>query len=295
MALSVSALRETADVAAAAAVRAGHLLREWNRDELIVQKKAGGLSKASQVVTQADLMSQALIIDMLRPSCETHDFGLLTEEAADDGGRFEKAFFWCVDPLDGTLPFVERGAGYAVSIALVSRGGVPVVGVVYNPTDDVLYRAVRGGGAFRNEVPLHQSESTIPKSSVLSFFIDRSFLIHPKFEGTCERLAAAAAKLGLGALRVVEGQGAALNGCAVADTAPACYFKYPRPEPSGGSLWDFAASACIATESGAWVSDMRGAPLHLNRREGTFMNHTGVLYASSANLARRIQEIYEAS
>ena len=54
---------------------------------------------------------------------QKYDFGILTEETPDNGSRLVKDYFWCVDPLDGTLPFTEGTPGYSVSIALVSKSG----------------------------------------------------------------------------------------------------------------------------------------------------------------------------
>lgn len=292
MTLSPSELMKLGEVAAAAALRAGKLIREWDRSGLSVMQKDGGLSLASQVVTEVDLQSQAVILEALQPTCASYDLGLLSEECKDDGGRFEKDCFWCIDPLDGTLPFIETGRGYAVSIALVSKLGIPLIGVVYDPPADALYLAIRGAGAFRNKSRLSSVAKQPSGSSVLTFFIDNSFTTHPRFDETCARLKAAALDLGLEGIRIVEGFGAALNGCGVSMETPACYFKYPRAEHSGGSLWDFAASACIAIEAGKWVSDIFGAPLDLNRQDSTFMNHLGVLYASDVTWAKRIRKIY---
>jgi fructose-1,6-bisphosphatase/inositol monophosphatase family enzyme len=66
--------------------------------------------------------AQAAVLEVLAPTFKAYDLGLLTEELADDGSRFEKDYFWSIDPLDGTLPFTQGKPGYAVSIALVRRG-----------------------------------------------------------------------------------------------------------------------------------------------------------------------------
>ena len=52
--------------------------------------------------------------------------------------RLELNYFWCIDPLDGTLPFIEGKVGYAVSIGLVSRDGTPLIGVVCDPYHQTL-------------------------------------------------------------------------------------------------------------------------------------------------------------
>jgi fructose-1,6-bisphosphatase/inositol monophosphatase family enzyme len=46
-----------------------------------------------------------------------------------------------------------------------------------------------------------------------------------------------------------------------------------------GSIWDFAATACIYQELGLLATNFEGGRLELNRREGTFMNHEGIFYA----------------
>ena len=82
-----------------------------------------------------------------------------------------------------------------------------------------------------------------------------------------------------------------MNACYALDRAPACHFKFPKSQDGGGSLWDYAATACLYQESGATVSDAFGNPLDLNRSDSTFMNHRGALYATDAGLAMRVQEI----
>ena len=54
--------------------------------------------------------------------------------------------------------------------------------------------------------------------------------------------------------------------------------KYPKKEKGGGSIWDFAASACIYHELDLPATNFEGGRLDLNKREGTFMNHEGVFY-----------------
>jgi 3'(2'), 5'-bisphosphate nucleotidase/myo-inositol-1(or 4)-monophosphatase len=82
--------------------------------------------------------------------------------------------------------------------------------------------------------------------------------------------------------------GAVINAVTILENPNSCYFKYPRSDNSGGSLWDYAATACLFREAGAVASDIYGQPLDLNRADNTFMNHRGVLYASSQSIANQI-------
>ena len=81
-----------------------------------------------------------------------------------------------------------------------------------------------------------------------------------------------------------------MNAMHALENRPGCHLKLPKPEEGGGSLWDYAATACIYEEAGAWATDVFGQPLELNRKESTFMNHRGVLYASNSELAAAISQ-----
>jgi len=61
--------------------------------------------------------------------------------------------------------------------------------------------------------------------------------------------------------------------------------KFPKEELGGGSLWDYAATACIFQELGLSATNFSGGRLELNKQGGTFMNEQGVIFA---NLARSL-------
>ncbi|MBX2815736.1 MAG: hypothetical protein KTR24_07055 [Saprospiraceae bacterium] len=76
------------------------------------------------------------------------------------------------------------------------------------------------------------------------------------------------------------GAGAVLNAIHVLENGPACMLKFPKAERGGGSVWDYAATACIYHELNLPATNFGGGKLDLNRSEGTFMNHEGVFYAN---------------
>ena len=284
MKLSSHDLKDLLALAIEAARRAGAYVHSRAGKHGEVLTKEGGSSRASQIVTGVDFESQRLILDTLDESIVSFDLGLLTEERQDDHSRHECDYFWCIDPLDGTLPFVENVVGYSVSIALVSRDGEPMLGVIQDPAAGVLYHAMSGSGAFRDNEPL------VPRdiSSSLTLVMDRSFQEQQNYSQQLSAIERLAAEHGLSGVKTISQGGAAMNACWVIENAPAVYFKPPKPSPGGGSLWDFAASACIFHESGAVAADAAGQPLQLNRKGSTFMNADGIVYASSAPLAEAI-------
>ena len=280
-------LQSLAETAVAAARSAGQIISESSNQEIEVEHKDGGHTYASQVVTEVDRKAQDAILEILKPACDEYDFALLTEESEDDHSRFRKEYFWCIDPLDGTLPFTKKEPGYSVSIALVSKCGKPQIGVVYDPVHDVLWEAAIGRGVKKNNQPWTMNSD----SEVLTFTYDRSFEKHPERQRVLDELNSYAQALGLTKVHATQYGGAVINACHALESAPGCHFKFAKPEEGGGSIWDYAATACLFEQAGASVSDVYGDALDLNRSDSTFMNHRGAVYATDASLASKIRAI----
>ena len=270
-----------------ASLEAGELIRSYQDQDVEVLHKEGGDTYASQVVTEVDQKAQEAILRILEPTCREFDLALLTEESEDDRSRFEKEYFWCIDPLDGTLPFTRKEPGYSVSIALVSRQGLPQIGVVYDPVHDVLWQATKGQGIQRNGIAWKMET----KGKELVFTYDRSFESHPERARVLTELENYAESIGLQGVTASQFGGAVINACHSLESAPGCHFKFAKPQEGGGSIWDYAATACLYEEGGAIVSDVHGDPLDLNRHDSTFMNHRGAVYATDQALAVKIRDI----
>jgi len=290
MILSTQDLNILCQIAIKAAKQAGALINSYVDKNVTIQNKVAADSLASQVVTEVDVKAQGTILEVLSPTIEKYDLALLTEESVDDKSRFEKEYFWCIDPMDGTLAFTEKTPGYAVSIALVSQSGESQLGVVFDPVTHTLYHAIKGEGAFKNHEVWNPNLSTSGKSS-FTLQMDRTFLNNDNFDFFLKELERYAKDLGISELNIQKQAGAVLNAIWSLDKAPSCYFKLPKTTPGGGSLWDFAATACIISEAGAYGKSFDGSPLDLNRSDSTFMNHKGVLYASDKNTATKIQSL----
>jgi myo-inositol-1(or 4)-monophosphatase len=124
---AVKAARKGGDIAA----------RYLNRvADLEVRTKA-----RNEFVTQVDHAAEAAIIATIRERYPGH--GFLAEESGQHPGD---EYLWIVDPLDGTTNFVHGFPVFSVSIALRVRDQIEV-GVVYDPSRQELFTALRGGGA----------------------------------------------------------------------------------------------------------------------------------------------------
>jgi len=290
MQLSPDDLSYLVECAISAAKQAGALIESYAHKTVKIKHKSGGDSIASQVVTEVDLLSEAIIVKELEPTCKKYDLALLTEEREDDKARLEKDYFWCVDPMDGTLAFTEATSGYSVSIALVTKSGEAVIGVVYDPVSQTLYSSVTGQGVFRNGTAWRTSMES-GQDKMLTLVCDRGFSAKPYYETLCKALAVMATENDMAGLQVVEKNGAVLNACFVLENSPACYIKLPKPEQGGGSLWDFSATSALFMSAGSVVSDVYGDPLDLNRVDSTYMNHRGVLFVTNHFLAENIRKL----
>jgi fructose-1,6-bisphosphatase/inositol monophosphatase family enzyme len=284
MHLDENQLNELCTIAKDAALAAGKIISSKDGSDLKVETKSGGENIASCVVTEIDIKAQEAILKTLTPTLERFDLGLLTEESTDDNSRFSHDYFWCIDPLDGTLCYSQDKDGYSTSIALVSKNGDPIIGVVYNPRHDNLYSAIKGQGAYKNDRKLVINE----RGENLTLLFDQSYLKHPQYNIQIEKLKSDLKEAGLKSLVPHELGGAVMNGISTIEMAPAVYYKFPKKAEGGGSIWDFAASSVIQSEAGGLNSNYHREKIDLNRADSTFMNHEGIIFCSSKDLLNLI-------
>jgi len=131
-------------VATELARQAGAVLLKHYNSPFLVEQKVNALDELEEV-TAADREANELIVGRLQEEFP-HD-GILAEESTDTAHRLDKDRVWLIDPMDGTKNFINRDGDFAVQIGL-AVGGESVLGVVYQPVRDVLYRAARNGGAW---------------------------------------------------------------------------------------------------------------------------------------------------
>jgi fructose-1,6-bisphosphatase/inositol monophosphatase family enzyme len=264
------------DIAISAALSAGDIIRRYEDEDVKVEEKNAGSSRFSEVVTKVDKECESEILAHLQPSCEEYDLALLSEETEDDGSRFEKEYFWCIDPIDGTLAFINKEPGFSVSIALVANDGTPRIGVVLDPSSGNLYHAIKDVGAFKNRKPWNVNHV----DNDLTYVTDRTLEETPRADEIKELLDEYVQRFGLSGIREMSGGGGVLNAIRVLENGPSCMMKFPKEEAGGGCIWDYAATACIYRELRLPATNFEGGRLDLNRQEGVFMNHQGVYFSN---------------
>jgi 3'(2'), 5'-bisphosphate nucleotidase len=118
---------------------AGQILREVYATDFGVRYKA-----EDDPVTEADTRVNAFLVGRIR---ETFPMDLVVAEENERRERPTGSRVWYVDPLDGTKEFIAKNGEFSVMIGLAIDGEARL-GVVYQPTEDKLYRGVVGDGAF---------------------------------------------------------------------------------------------------------------------------------------------------
>lgn len=202
--------------------------------------EVGTKSTGTDMVTEHDRAAERLIVGGLRAA--RPDDAVVGEEGTSQAGA--SGIAWLVDPIDGTTNFLYGLPGYAVSIAAADADG-PLVGVVYVPSFDELYSAVRGLGARCNDTPIRCRPTTELATALLAtgFGYDRER--RTRQAGVLQHV--------LGRVRDIRRFGAAANDlCMVASGRVDAYFE------EGLQPWDLAAGELIAREAGAVTSGVEG-------------------------------------
>ena len=102
---------------AAAQKAARGLIRDLGEIEHLQVSKKGPADFVSKADRKAEEVLRAQLLKA-RPA-----YSLLMEESGSVEGK-DSSNRWIVDPLDGTMAFIESKPGYSVSIGLVARDGV---------------------------------------------------------------------------------------------------------------------------------------------------------------------------
>ena len=211
---------------------------------------AGVRAKADDSpVTLADEAAHRILVDGLgRLDPETP---VVSEESQAEGYDARRGWrrVWLVDPLDGTKEFIKRRAEFTVNVALIENGE-PVFGVVLAPALDLLYWAVKGEGAWREEksAAAERIYSTAPAPGTPLTVVESLSHPSPELEEYLKTIPVA---------RRVKA-GSSLKFCWVAEGRADVY---PRLGPT--MEWDVAAGDCVYRQSGR--EGERPSPLTYNK------------------------------
>ena len=100
------------------------------RDFGELEKLQVSIKGQNDFVTMADIKAQEIIHNEL--SRARDNYGFLMEESKNRNKIEDNEFTWIIDPIDGTLNFMNGIPYFAISIALTQKDKL-ISGVVYDP------------------------------------------------------------------------------------------------------------------------------------------------------------------
>lgn len=237
------------DIAQNVAKEAGRIIRSSFHGEREIHVKGRG-----NVATDVDFQAEREVLALLKQEFPTHN--ILTEETGAIKGS--SPYTWILDPLDGSRNYASGVPHFCTSLAL-TREGVVLLGVTYDPIRDELFAAKKGEGAFLNGEPISVSPKLNLQASVVGLDM-----------GYSDRRARQVLELLLGlwpGMQAVRVMGSAALGFAYA----ACgrydiyfhRFLYP---------WDVASGILLVQEAGGIITDRNGGPISLDSQEAIASN-----------------------
>ena len=135
------------------------LIRDFGElENLQVSSKGPG-----DFVSSADKRTEKIIIEELQKAHPK--FGIITEET----GIINKSNIknrWIIDPIDGTMNFLNGIPQFAISVGYEEDNEV-ICGVIFNPITNEMFCAEKGNGAYLNNARIRVSIKKKLKDALL--------------------------------------------------------------------------------------------------------------------------------
>ena len=211
------------------------LIRDFGEIEnLQVSSKGPG-----DFVTSSDKRTEKTIIDELQKAHP--DYGIVTEES----GIINKSNTknrWIIDPIDGTMNFLNGIPHFAISIGYEEEGEIKC-GVIFDPIKNEMFCAEKGNGAYLNNSRIRVSNKKKLEDALLvtggpkySSKIKEEILL--EFTSVSKNIFAPIRKFGSAAL----------------DMAYVACGRFDGYWQKELNYWDVAAGIIILKESGGFVN-----------------------------------------
>jgi len=220
----------------------------------------------AEPVTEADFAANKIIVEGLRAAFP--DDGLLSEESIDDSARLASRRVWIVDPLDGTKGFIAGNGDFAVQIGLAVEHAA-ALGVVYLPSKNVLYRAVRDAGAW---VENGNAEAQPLRVSAKTDFHEIRLAVSRSHRSP--RMSRIVKELGVRE-EIARGSVGVKVGLLIERRCDVYVHLSPHTKH-----WDTCAPEIILREAGGRMTDLWNAPFRYNVRD--VQNHNGLVATNGA-------------
>ncbi len=225
------------------------------------------------VMVGAAQVVQDTIRELLLAECP--DDAFMGEEGPDDEELpIAAERLWVVDPIDGSINFLQGLPLFCISIAY-REAGVFRVGVVYDPTRDELFSATFSGGAWLNGEPINvekkgEGEDLYEYAVVSTDYPGEGVLRTRTLLGVGQLAGRFMTVLSLGS--------PALTMCYIATGRLHGYFHLQL------HVWDIAAAGLILREAGGTLTNLSGGSwLHA---DGAYVASNGTAHGEMLRLLK---------
>ncbi|CAK9813469.1 Inositol monophosphatase 3 [Anthophora plagiata] len=250
-------------------LKAGEIFKCGFEGQKIVEAK----EHEWDLVTDYDKKIEKQLISGLKSKFPDHE--IIGEEDTAEGKKepvLTDKPTWIIDPIDGTLNFINSFPETCISIGLAICKELSG-GIIYNPLSDEMYTAIKGQGAFLNGKPIHTSCVTELKKALieLEFFSLR-------FSSKNRDIILGRLDAVLHASRGIRHIGSAAMALAYVAKGALDSLHMDHLQP-----WDVAAGVLIVREAG-------GAVLDAKEERYDFMK-PNTIAAANCTLAMEIKEL----
>jgi len=247
----------------AARKAARSILRDFGE----LEKLQVSIKGQNDFVTMADIKAQEIIHYELSRS--RTGYGFLMEEGKIKNNINENEYTWIIDPIDGTLNFMNGIPYFAISIALYHENKI-IAGVVYDPIHNDFYWAEDGLGAYLNDQRLRvKNKKTLDKSIIalgIPFLGRGNHQEHIKIQQAVMSKVAGLRRFGAASLDLAFVAAGRVDG----------FWEF------GLSSWDIAAGIILVKEAG-------GLAKGIDNKEDPLL--TGNIVAGNVHIVQELQKV----
>lgn len=202
-------------------------------------------------VSEADLAAEHEVRELLNH--RTPDIPILGEE--EGGPDLSTGLVWVVDPIDGTVNYLQGLPTFAVTLSLVSDGETALA-ATYLPEPDEMYTALQGHGSHLNGHRLSAGTPANLREAVVA--IDQFTFVDDDPQAMNDlRLSVIRALVPVVHRVRIYGASAVDLAWTAEGKLDACIILANKP-------WDTSGGVLLAREAGAIATDIEGAPHQLS-------------------------------
>lgn len=187
------------------------------------------------LVTPVDKETESFIYNRIKAQFPEHK--IVGEETYGKEVTELSGYTWIVDPIDGTVNFINQNDNFAISVGIY-KDNEPFCGFVYDVSNKVLYHAKAGEGAYRDTKRLDEVKYQSLENTIVG--LSHKWLLKEEVKEEFTEL-------------VVKARSVRNRGSAALDFTYVAEGKYGAAVFYKLFPWDFAGGRIIANELGIKV------------------------------------------